>query len=176
MSNINVVKYSSCLEFLGDYEIRSVEMKTGDELTGDAIIGLLIENEAYELRVSMKEGKKEGIGVIVREDGTLYMRLMFVNDVCEGEVTKKNEYGNTVLRGRVEGGVEVGIWIEYDNSGQEIWRGLYRNGKRYITVKKQKGMKGFFAEVSLNGELVSVSEYDKDRLLKEGKCFECADP
>ena len=51
MSNINVVKYSSCLEFLGDYEIRSVEMKTGDELTGDAIIGLLIENEAYELRV-----------------------------------------------------------------------------------------------------------------------------
>ena len=175
MSNITITNTSSSLQFLGGYVIESVEMKNGSELNGDAVIRLLIENEQYEIRVSIKKGKKEGVGLLVREDGTLYMRLMFVNDVCEGEVTKKNEYGNTVLRGRVEGGVEVGIWIEYDNSGQEIWRGLYRNGKRYITVKKQKGMKGFFAEVSLNGELVSVSEYDKDRLLKEGKCFECAE-
>ena len=168
MSNINVVKCNSCLEFLGDYEIESVEVKTGDELTGDAIIRLLIENEAYELRVSMKEG----IGVIVREDGTLYMRMMFVNDECEGNKVKKNKYGKTVLKGRVEKGKEVGMWIEYDNYGNETWRGFYRNGDKVISLKEYEGMSGLWREVNDNGELLSVSEYDEYGLLKNGKCFE----
>ena len=133
MSNINIRNSSSCLEFLGDCEIRSIEVKNGDELNGNEIIGLLIDNDVYELVVSMNEGKKEGIGMIVREDGTLFMRMMFVNDECEGEVTKMNKYGNTVLKGRVSKGKEVGMWIEYDD-GTEIWRGLYRNGKRYVTL------------------------------------------
>ena len=54
------------------------------------------------------------------------MKLMFVNDVCEGELIKKNEYGKTVLKGRLERGIEVGLWIEYDDRGiQEMF--LYRH-------------------------------------------------
>ena len=170
MSNINVTNSCSSLEFLGNYEIKSVEMKSGSELSGEAIMRLLIDNEEYELRVSIKEGKKEGIGLLLREDGTLFMRMMFVNDECEGEVIKKNKYGITVLKGRVSKGKEVGMWIEYDD-GTEIWRGLYRNGKRYVTLKEQEGMKGFYSEVNMNGELLSVSEYD-DKWMKNGVCFE----
>ena len=66
MSNIDIRNSSSCLEFLGDCEIRSIEVKNGDELNGNEIIGLLIDNDVYELLVSMNEGKKEGIGMIVR--------------------------------------------------------------------------------------------------------------
>ena len=166
MSNIDIRNSSSCLEFLGDCEIRSIEVKNGDELNGNEIIGLLIDNDVYELVVSMNEGKKEGIGMIVREDGTLFMRMMFVNDECEGEVTKMNKYGNTVLKGRVSKGKEVGMWIEYDNSGNEVWRGLYQNGKRYVALKEQEGMKGFYSEISVNGDLLSVSEYD-DKWMKK---------
>ena len=162
---------SSCLEFLGDYEVKSIEMKSGNELSGEAIMRLLIDNEEYELRVSMKEGKKEGIGLLLREDGTLFIRMMFVNDECEGEVIKKNKYGITVLKGRVSKGKEVGMWIEYDNSGNEVWRGLYQNGKRYVALKEQEGMKGFYSEISVNGDLLSVSEYD-DKWMKNGICFE----
>ena len=60
-----------------------------------------------------------------------------------GEVIKKNEYGSVVLRGRVSKGKEVGIWIEYDDNGNERWRGFYRNGKRYVALNEQEGMKGF---------------------------------
>ena len=171
MSNIDIRNSSSCLEFLGDCEIRSIEVKNGDELNGNEIIGLLIDNDVYELVVSMNEGKKEGIGMIVREDGTLFMRMMFVNDECEGEVTKMNKYGNTVLKGRVSKGKEVGMWIEYDDDGNEIWRGLYRNGKRYSILKEEEGMKGFYSEMSVNGDLLNVSEYD-DNWMKNGRCFE----
>ena len=171
MSNISVRNCSSSLEFLGDYEIESIEMENGDELNGEVIMRVLIDKEEYELRVPMKEGKKEGIGLLVRENGTLFMKWMFVNDECEGEVTKTNEYGRKVMRGRVEQGKEVGMWIEYDDDGNEIWRGLYRNGKRYSILKKQAKKKGFFKEIGENRELLSVSEYD-DNWLKNGKCFE----
>ena len=83
---------------------------------------------------------------------------------------KKNEYGSVVLRGRVSKGKEVGMWIEYDD-GNEIWRGLYRNGKRYSILKEQEGMKGFYSEMSVNGDLLNVSEYD-DEWMKNGRCFE----
>ena len=42
--------------------------------------------------------------MILRKNGTLFMKLMFVKDVCEGEVIKKNKYGRTVLRGRMQKG------------------------------------------------------------------------
>ena len=84
---------------------------------------------------------------------------------------KKNEYGSVVLRGRVSKGKEVGIWIEYDDDGNEIWRGLYRNGKRYSILKEEEGMKGFYSEMSVNGDLLNVSEYD-DNWMKNGRCFE----
>ena len=172
MSNISVRNCSSSLEFLGDYEIESVEMENGDELNGEARMRVLIDGEEYELRVSMKEGKKEGTGLLLRKNGTLFMRMMFVNDECEGEVTKKNKYGRTVLKGRVSKGRKEGMWIEYDDYGNEIWRGLYRKGVKDTSLKEYEGMKGFYSEVNMNGELLSVSEYDEDGLLKNGKCFE----
>ena len=63
MSNITITNTSSSLQFLGGYVIESVEMKNGSELNGDAVIRLLIENEQYEIRVSIKKGKKEGVGL-----------------------------------------------------------------------------------------------------------------
>ena len=171
MSNINVRNCSSSLEFIGDYEIESVELKNGDELNGESIMRLLIDGERYEMSVNMKNGKKEGVGLLLREEGTLFMRMMFVNDECEGEVIKKNEYGSVVLKGRMEKGKEVGMWIEYDDYGNEIWRGLYRKGVKDTSLKEYEGMKGFYSEVNMNGELLSVSEYD-DEWKKNGKCFE----
>ena len=174
MSNISLIGDScSSIPLLDDYVIESVIMKNGsDDRNGEAIMMLSRGNERYEMNIELKEGKKEGVCKIMREDGTLFMKVMFVNDVCEGELIKKNEYGKTVLKGRLERGIEVGLWIEYDDRGKEIWRGLYRNGKRYSTLKKTEGMDGFNSEVSDKGELLNVGEYDKD-WIRNGRSFEC---
>ena len=174
MSNINITSKSSYLEFLGDYEIESVEMKSGDELNGEAVMKVLIDGEGYEMRVSIKEGKKEGIGLIVRKNGTLFMRMMFVNDVCEGEVIKKSKFGKTVLKGTLEKGKEVGLFVEYDEDEKEVWRGFYRNGERYSAIKKCLRKSGFYEETSVSGELLRVSQYD-DRWKRHGTCFEFKD-
>ena len=140
MSNINVTDICSSLQFLGNFVVENVEMMSGNELCGKVRIRVLIDNKQHELRVEMKMKKKEGIGLLVREDGTLFMKMMFVNDECEGEVIKKDDYGNIVLKGRVEKGKEVGIWIEYNEMEKEIWRGFYRKGKRHRTMREQEGI------------------------------------
>ena len=174
MSNINITSGSSYLEFLGDYEIESVEMKSGDELNGEAVMKVLIDGKGYEMRVSIKEGKKEGIGLIVRKNGTLFMRMMFVNDECEGEVIKKSKFGKTVLKGTLEKGKEVGLFVEYDEDEKEVWRGFYRNGERYSAIKKCLRKSGFYEETSVSGGLLRVSQYD-DRWKRHGTCFEFKD-
>ena len=174
MSNINITSGSSYLEFLGDYEIESVEMTSGDELNGEAVMKVLIDGEGYEMRVSIKEGKKEGVGLIVRKNGTLFMRMMFVNDECEGEVIKKSKFGKTVLKGTLEKGKEVGLFVEYDEDEKEVWRGFYRNGERYSAIKKCLRKSGFYEETSVSGELLRVSQYD-DRWKRHGTCFEFKD-
>ena len=60
----------------------------------------------------MKDGKKEGVGRIMRKGGILLMTVTFVNDICEGEVITNNEKGKTVLRGSLKKGKEVGIFTE----------------------------------------------------------------
>ena len=63
------------------------------------------------------------------------------------------------------------MWIEYDDDGKKIWKGLYRNGKRYSILKEEDGLKGFYSEINENRDLLSVSEYDNE-WRKNGKCFE----
>ena len=89
------------------------------------------------MRVSVREGKKEGIGFLVREKGTLLMKLMFVKDLAEGQMVKIDKHGRTVLRGDLKQGKEYGLFKEFNI--WKRWRGLYRNGKRYMTLKEQEG-------------------------------------
>ena len=170
MSTISVID-SFSIPFLHDYVIESVTMENPeDPNNGEAIMMLSKENERYEMIVEVKEGKKEGVGLILRENGTSFIKLRFVNDVCEGEVIKMNEQENIVMRGRLERGKEVGLFIEYDDNGKKMWRGLYRNGKRYSTMlKRRKG--GLVEERNMSKELLRVSGFDEE-WRRNGVCYE----
>jgi len=119
----------------------------------------------------MNGGMKEGDGLMIHDNGTLFMKLKFVKNECEGEVIKKNEKGYIILRGELEHGKECGLFEEYDDSRKVIWKGFYRQGKRYSHLKNKEGMNGFYSEMSEDGGLLSVSEYD-DKWRKNGSCFE----
>ena len=120
----------------------------------------------------MRNGKKEGNAVILRDNGTVFMKLQFANDLANGEVIRKSEYGRIVLRGELKDGVEFGIFKEFNESQEVIWMGFYQDGRRYSSVSERKEMKGFYNEYSTTGELLSVSQYDKDLRLKHGHCYE----
>ena len=174
-SNISVIDSSSTRDFLHDFIIESVTMETPDDTNnGKAVIRFTGKNAGYEMRVEMKNGKKEGPALILRDNGTIFMKLTYVNDIAEGEVIKKSKFGKTVLKGTLEKGKEVGLFSEYDEDEKETWRGFYRNGERYSAIEKCWGKTGFYEETSVSGELLRVSQYDS-AWRRHGTCFEFKD-
>lgn len=132
-----MIDSSSTRDFLHDFIIESVSMEAPDGTNnGKAVIRFTGKNAGYEMRVEMKNGKKEGPALILRDNGTIFMKLTYVNDIAEGEVIKKSKFGKTVLKGTLEKGKEVGLFTEYDEDEKETWRGFYRNGERYSAIEK----------------------------------------
>ena len=133
MSNTRI-NTSFSLEFLGEYMIKSAEIENGNELNGEA-----------RMRVPMKEG----IGLLVEEDRTLFMKLMFVNDdnwlkngICfeyEDEiVVRECEYE----KGRMIGVLREWkgeVLIEYDVNGTRIYEGGFEGYVVKGFVREGKG-------------------------------------
>ena len=82
--------------FLADFQVSSVEIENDDgSKTGKATVHISYQSSNYEMLVNMKDGKKEGDGLILYANGTLFMKLKFVNDLAEGIVLKKEQNGRT---------------------------------------------------------------------------------
>ena len=156
--------------FLSDFQISTITSER-QWCCRKAFIHFSGEYSQYKLIVNMIGGMKEGDGLMIHDNGTLFMKLKFVKNECEGEVIKKNEKGYIILRGELEHGKECGLFEEHDDSRKVIWKGFYRQGKRYSHLKNKEGMNGFYSEMSEDGGLLSVSEYD-DKWRKNGSCFE----
>ena len=169
-SNIEPILEFPPSSFLSDFIIEKITVDgIDDSRTSKARIQFSGKYCGYEMTVNWKDGKKEGVGLILYPDGEPYMEMTFVNDLAEGTVLKKDEYGQIVLRGVLEHVVECGLFEEFDDE-EVIWRGFYRNGKRYSILEEQE-LEGLYLEVSEDGKLLSVSEYD-DKWRKNGRCFE----
>ena len=172
-SNILLINSTPNHSFLHDFTVESIDdsncVDSGNGLVIVRFTGLF---SGYKMKVNMKNGKKEGDGVILRDNGTVFLKLKFVNDLVNGEVIKKSEFGKTVLRGEVRDGIEFGVFEELNESGEVIWKGFYQDGRRYSVVRERKGMKGFYEENSIGGLLLSVSQYDSNMRMKHGRCFE----
>lgn len=126
----------------------------------------------YSMKITVKNGKKEGKGVIRRKDKTPYMALEFVHDVPEGEIIQYNEYEKKTLRGHLAKGKETGLFIEYDGNDQIVWTGLYRDGKRYLRLTETTRGSSIYEEKSPSGAITSVSHYDPVSLQKDGLSYE----
>ena len=172
-SNITTFDSFPIHSYLHDFTVKSIDsVNGGDSRDGPVVIHYSGQYSGYKMKVNMRNGKKEGNAVILRDNGTVFMKLQFANDLANGEVIRKSEYGRIVLRGELKDGVEFGIFKEFNESQEVIWMGFYQDGRRYSSVSERKEMKGFYNEYSTTGELLSVSQYDKDLRLKHGHCYE----
>lgn len=93
---------------------------------GEALVHLGGDYDGYRIKVGYKNGKKNGEGLVIRGDGTPWMRVHYVNDVVEGEVLEYDEYNNVVMRVMMKNGKEVGLLRRYDKNGNEVSVSLFR--------------------------------------------------
>ena len=173
ISNIELIELSSETTFMSDFHVKSVEMAdpTRHE-EGNATILFSGKYEGYKMKVNLKNGKKEGKGVIYRENNTMFMELCFVNDIEEGELTERDRFGHVIRKGCLHEGRKSGLFTEFDDKGVELSRCFYRNGILVSDLKKSERIDGYFDEIDTNGNILSTSQYTADRTHKEGICYE----
>lgn len=170
-SNIIIFEKPSPCPFLYGFDVTSME-NPSDGSNGERILHYGGKYLDYSMKITVKNGKKEGKGVIRRKDKTPYMALEFVHDVPEGEIIQYNEYEKKTLRGHLAKGKETGLFIEYDGNDQIVWTGLYRDGKRYLRLTETTRGSSIYEEKSPSGAITSVSHYDPVSLQKDGLSYE----
>lgn len=173
ITNIELTELSSGTTLMSDFHVKSVEMADPTKRDeGNATIFYSGKYEGYKMKVNMKNGKKEGKGVIYRENNIVFMELCFVNDIAEGELTERNRLGRIIRKGCLHEGRKSGLFIEFDDKGLELSRRFYRNGLLISNLKKSEQLEGYFDEIDANGNTLTTSQYTADRTHKEGICYE----
>ena len=158
---------------MNDFTVQSVELEDPTKPNeGNATILFSGKYDGYKMKVSMKNGKKEGKGAIFRENNTLFMELNFVNDVAEGELTERDRMGHIILKGCLHEGRKNGLFIEFNDKNEEMSRCFYRSGVLTSDLKKSEQINGYFDEVNESGVILSISQYTADRSHKDGICYE----
>ena len=147
--------------FLSGFIEASIEMPS-DEMNGECIVHFGGDQSQYIMIVTIVNGVREGEAMIVN-DGMPYLRLEYKQGSLTGDIERFNEYGVVDLRGRLVNGIENGLFKEYDNHSKVIWRGYYRNGKRYSGVRNQIVRKGEhsneFYELDEHGRVTKLLLY-----------------
>ena len=168
---IDYTNHTSNGGFLSGYVESSVE-KPADGLNGECTIHYSGRYSKYEMIVPLVNGKRDGKAMIVN-DGMPYLRLEYRRGSLTGVVERMNEFGAIELRGHLVNGVESGFFEEYDGNDNVVWRGYYRNGRRYSeVVKSRRGGRWYVERRVGSGEVLSIAEYDEGLHDKNGKCWE----
>ena len=154
-------------------EILKVE-KWGESVKEYCVVHYGDDYEKFIMKVTRVNGKREGEALILDGD-TLYMKLKYVNDALNGVMEIYSGKGVLVVRGPLLNGKESGLFEEYVNSFV-VWRGYYKDGERYSVVRRSEEKRGYYEEWDVKSdELLSVAEYDKELVNKNGHCIEYED-
>ena len=170
-SNIEFVNDTLNGGFLSGFVEASVE-KPADGRNGECIVHYAGQQGKYKMKVKLVNGMREGIGTIMKE-GAPFIQVEYHRGLASGTVCRMDDYGMVEMRGHLVNGMESGLFEEYDDNEKVVWRGYYRDGKRYSEVVKSEQLEGYYDEKSAeNGRLLSIAQYDKDLRDKNGRCLE----
>ena len=141
-------------------------------MNGDCIVHYSGEHSKYMMKVKLVGGKREGMAMVMN-DGVPYLRLEYCSGSLTGVVERLNSWGVVDLRGQLMNGIEDGLFVEYDRNEKVVWRGYYRNGKRYSEVVASGRVNGYYDERSVTtGLLLTIAQYDNSLHDKNGRCME----
>ena len=157
--------------FLRPFRVACIK-KPADGLNGDCVIHYASPYRKYEMRVKLLNGYEHGKAIIYNREKP-YIRLVYINGVANGVVERMSDKGKVEMTGHLVDGIENGLFDEFDDNSNVVWRGYYRNGKRYSEVIECERLKGYYEERNVyDGRLISVAQYDNDLHDKNGHCLE----
>ena len=126
-------------------------------------------NRDLQIIVSIQNDRVQGLARIYNEEGIEIAKLSFLNGIANGPCILNDTAGKMYFKGRLEDGYRQGRGKEFDELGNVMFDGFYKQGKRQNIVPS-KEMKGYWKEYDNNNKLVSITQRD-DFGRNEGICY-----
>ena len=123
------------------------------------------------LKARWNKGKKEGPATLYDSRHFVFAELVFVNDQINGTCLLRNDRGRLIFRGSIVNGKKEGLCHEYDDTGTRVFYGFYHDGEKHPLMTPNPDLPGFYDERSIEGELLSISEYNETHEYKNGHCY-----
>ena len=167
-TNIELVPQNEQHTILFDFQFINSSSNGNEEIEE-----YIRNGKTYFLTAEVKNGKKNGKGVMKDEDGGVIANLTYVEDEVSGLVVLRNDNYRVIFNGMMMNGVKQGKCIEYDENGRLTFHGFYdENGNPHKLFEECKGKGGYYYEYSAsNGVLLSLSEYSKVGEIRDGLCY-----
>ena len=170
------------IHYTGQYHDYSMKVKLVNGVReGEALI---VNKDTPYITLEYRNGKLTGTVKRMIMDGTVELKGELIDGMESGLFEEylgncnywrrhccSEGYSNVITKRRTRYLLHRQL---YDNRiNNNIWRGYYRNGKRYSEVTKNGRGGNWYEERSMkNRELLSIAEYDSSLHDKNGRCME----
>ena len=171
-SNISVLRVNEMKGVLDEWKVISIEGESVNGVrNGEGCMMMSCKGEEYRLKVNWKNGLREGRGILMNKKNVIVGEMNFVNDKVNGRVLFRYENGLIRSEGEALNDRYEGEYREYDEEGNEVFRGVIRNGNKIELLLKREGMNGYWKKMNEEKEIEWISEYDSNRIKRSGDCF-----
>lgn len=117
-------------------------------------------HEGCIIRTTLKNQKLNGTANIYSHDNSLMATLTFVDGIASGPCSiYKNE--NLFFQGYFIDGYRAGRGKEYDEHGELVFDGFYKEGRKLNILPSTEMGKGYWKEIDKNGRISQICQKDE---------------
>ena len=149
------------MDLLQENEISSIPILEGC-IGGESIPSNCI------LNICLKEGRKEGKGILYSSKHIILAELNYHNDLLQGLCIFRNEKGRKIKECVFENDMKNG-WIKEYGENDVLFTGIYCNNEKYSELVKYKYYNNIFEEIK-DGKRIGIWKFT-DNYHLEGICF-----
>ena len=153
------------------YKLISMDLLQENEISSIPILEGCIGGESIPsnciLNICLKEGRKEGKGILYSSKHIILAELNYHNDLLQGLCIFRNEKGRKIKECVFENDMKNG-WIKEYGENDVLFTGIYRNNEKYSELVKYKYYNNIFEEIK-DGKRIGIWKFT-DNYHLEGIC------
>lgn len=159
----DVKKWSKCITT--EFPIATVEKRDSK-----VILSVGPPNQGCFIISQMENDKLHGESIIQSADNIVIAEFVYDDGEITGPCKLYYSSGDLYFEGELVKGLRQGMGQEYDENGDLVYEGPYRDGYKIGNYVVMDDMKGYLKEIDVNGNTLSVVQLDSEGNL-QGKCY-----
>lgn len=159
----DVKKWSKCITT--EFPIATVEKRDSK-----VILSVGPPNQGCFIISQMENNKLHGESIIQSADNIVIAEFVYDDGEITGPCKLYYSSGDLYFEGELVKGLRQGMGQEYDENGDLVYEGPYRDGYKIGNYVVMDDMKGYLKEIDVNGNTLSVVQLDSEGNL-QGKCY-----